>query len=116
MTPVEVNSGGQKLDLSNGNEGWLWHRLLGRPVSESGRLCHGMGPQGGRPLAEGASVAYARDLLEWGVSRAAVVAGIRRPFAVAGAMLGSQRGCRDAERRDQREHIDLSIEPNATSF
>ena len=24
----------------------LWHRLLGRPVSESGRLCHGDGPDG----------------------------------------------------------------------
>src|SRR3984893_15165156 len=25
----------------------LWHRLLGRPVSESGRLCHGNGGQEG---------------------------------------------------------------------
>ena len=22
---------------------WLWHRLLGRPASEYGRLCHGAG-------------------------------------------------------------------------
>src|SRR5499427_8937416 len=28
---------------------WLWHRLLGRPVSESGRLGHGL-PSGHPPF------------------------------------------------------------------
>ena len=35
-----------------------WHRLLGRLVSEYGRLCHGAGgPRTGRPPPEGANVA-----------------------------------------------------------
>jgi hypothetical protein len=33
--------------------------LLGRLVSESGRLCHGDGPTDGAPAAEGANVGYA---------------------------------------------------------
>src|SRR6266852_1107607 len=38
-----------------------WHRPLGRPASESGRLRHGDGgPRTGRPPPEGATVAYAQ--------------------------------------------------------
>jgi hypothetical protein len=39
--------------------GALWQGLLGRPASESGRLCRGLGPRPGQPLPEGASVGYA---------------------------------------------------------
>src|SRR5215470_13179541 len=46
----------------------LWQRLLGRPVSESGRLRHGDRTRGwGAQLLEGAKVAYApgRDAIRW---------------------------------------------------
>ena len=37
----------------------LWQRLLGRPASESRRLCHGDGATSGvRPPPEGVDVAY----------------------------------------------------------
>jgi hypothetical protein len=37
-----------------------WHRLLGGPASEVGRLCHADGARGGeRPPPEGARVGYA---------------------------------------------------------
>ena len=36
-----------------------WHRLLGRPVSKYGRLCHGDGGHEGGARREDANVAYA---------------------------------------------------------
>ena len=35
---------------------WLWHRLLGRPASEYGRLCHGAGGPEGATGPEGVHV------------------------------------------------------------
>jgi hypothetical protein len=41
----------------------LWHRLLGRPASESGAFCHGDGRQGrGDRRPEGAIVAFALNV------------------------------------------------------
>jgi len=41
----------------------LWHRRLGWPVSEDGRLCHGgWGPRTGPPLPEGVDVDYPQFL------------------------------------------------------
>ena len=46
-------------DSSTGELQRQWHRLLGRPVSEYGRLCHGDGPTDGATAPpEGASVGY----------------------------------------------------------
>jgi hypothetical protein len=58
------------LDPRAGRQCALCRRLLGRPASGSGRLCHGDGtqargrdPSQGRPPPEGVHVAYPRDEL-----------------------------------------------------